>query len=615
MLILLFALTGLQAREINSWQVLPGKQLSIDLNATLPLHFECKGDAQDRFCQKLNKQLNSILEKAPSAKTTSIPISWPADEIKQALLLTKVPAAGSFGFYIKNYFVSSAYRFWIVSEERILLLAQSGQLANDPVQHRAQYLGLKGTVNLSGTETLVIEIQNLQAAKTEVIKPPRMLPLQAYEQERELFLITESLVVGTIIMAFLYHILLYVLRRSDLASLYLALFCLVIAIRLLNSSHLIEPPFMVAEFISYASMPGGAWLFLKYLQELINSRLLYISRYLSLFFLFLATVPLFLPVNFTHQILPVYQLSMLICVVLVIRFVVYLFQLSTRLANQTGKIILAASIILLGTVFNDILLASRVINSIDLTGYGLIAFVFAQGLIISRRNSREWEASEQKSLQLKLTAEAYRRFVPELFLSQLGKSEISEVVVGDQRITEMTIFFTDIRDYTTISENMTPQENIAFINNYLDTMIPCIESAGGFIDKFIGDAIMALFFTPQAAYDAARNMVDALEGYNERRPAQLKQAVNMGIGIHTGVTMLGTVGNRDRMSTTVISDAVNVAARLEALTKKMKQRVIVSEDFMSRLQETGLELPEVKGLGNAKVKGKSQKVKIYSLKL
>ena len=113
---------------------------------------------------------------------------------------------------------------------------------------------------------------------------------------------------------------------------------------------------------------------------------------------------------------------------------------------------------------------------------------------------------------------------------------------------------------------MTPQENIAFINDYLDTMIPCIESVGGFIDKFIGDAIMALFFTPQAAYDAARNMVEALEEYNQRRPSQVKQIVNMGIGIHTGITMMGTVGNQDRMSTTVISDAVNVAARLEALT-------------------------------------------------
>ena len=122
-------------------------------------------------------------------------------------------------------------------------------------------------------------------------------------------------------------------------------------------------------------------------------------------------------------------------------------------------------------------------------------------------------------------------------------------------------------------------------------------------------------FLPRRRPDAARNMVEALDGYNERRPAQVKQAVNMGIGIHTGVTMMGTVGNRDRMSTTVISDAVNVAARLEALTKKMRERVIVSEDFMSRLQETGLELPEVKGLGNVKVKGKSQKVKIYSLKL
>ena len=486
--------------ELSEWQVLPGKQLSIDLNDNLPLAFECRADSQNRLCGSLNQQLKTVSAEAQDASFVSIPTSWPATEVKQALFIAKAPqVAGNFGFYIKNYFASSAYRFWVVSKDKILLLAQSGLLANDPEIHEAQYLGLKGAVKLTGTETLIIEVQNLHSAKTEVIKPPRLLPLQDFEKERELFLITESLVVGTIIMAFLYHFLLYILRRSDLASLYLALFCLLIAIRLLNSSHLIEPPFVVAEFISYASMPGGAWLFLKYLQELINSRLLKIGRYLTVFFLFLAFMPLIFPINFIQQMLPIYQVSMVICIVLVVRFVTYLFQLSTKRARQTGKIILGASFLLLATVFNDILLAARLLNSIDLTGYGLIAFVFAQGLIISRRNSREWEASEQKSLKLKLTAEAYRRFVPELFLSQLGKSEISEVVVGDQRITEMTIFFTDIRDYTTISENMTPQENIAFINDYLDTMIPCIESAGGFIDKFIGDAIMALFFTPQAA--------------------------------------------------------------------------------------------------------------------
>ena len=107
---------------------------------------------------------------------------------------------------------------------------------------------------------------------------------------------------------------------------------------------------------------------------------------------------------------------------------------------------------------------------------------------------------------------------------------------------------------------MTPKENFQFLNSYLSEMGPAIREHDGFIDKYIGDAIMALFETPDEAVCSAIEMYQRLHHYNERRRSQGDFSVHMGVGIHEGSLMLGTIGEEQRMETTVISDAVNLAS-------------------------------------------------------
>ena len=164
---------------------------------------------------------------------------------------------------------------------------------------------------------------------------------------------------------------------------------------------------------------------------------------------------------------------------------------------------------------------------------------------------------------LKRTNTAYERFLPRLFLRELGKNSVTDVKLGDCISKHMTVLFMDIRGFTQLSQNMTPEESFAFINEFLSRMAPCISDAGGFIDKFIGDAVMALFpRRPEDALQAAQNMVLVLETFNEQREKASVGRINIGIGIHAGNLMLGTIGHAERMEGTVISDTVNTVESL-----------------------------------------------------
>lgn len=184
--------------------------------------------------------------------------------------------------------------------------------------------------------------------------------------------------------------------------------------------------------------------------------------------------------------------------------------------------------------------------------------------------------SFQQTNYIKKLLNAYNKFVPKEFLAQLNKKDIIDIKLGDQIEKEMTVMFADIRDFTCLSETMSPEDNFKFLNSYLKNMGPIIRKNNGFIDKFIGDAIMALFTDVEGAISASIEMQIELNGYNKRRLEKGYKPINIGIGINTGFMALGTIGEEERMETTVISDAVNQAARMESLTKTYGAKILLS---------------------------------------
>lgn len=207
---------------------------------------------------------------------------------------------------------------------------------------------------------------------------------------------------------------------------------------------------------------------------------------------------------------------------------------------------------------------------------------------------------------------AYRRFVPKAFLDNLGHESILKIQLGDQVQRQMTILFADIRSFTAISESMSPRDNFDFINQYLKAVSPVIRSHGGFIDKYIGDGIMALFpDKPEDAVQAGLAMQKILVQFNKEGNEIGRPHVNIGIGIHTGMLMLGTIGEEQRMEGTVISDAVNLCARIEGITKEFGAKIIVSEKVHNTLNLN----PKyhTRFLGAVSVKGKKKVTNIFEV--
>ncbi|MEA5520856.1 adenylate/guanylate cyclase domain-containing protein, partial [Limnoraphis robusta] len=233
--------------------------------------------------------------------------------------------------------------------------------------------------------------------------------------------------------------------------------------------------------------------------------------------------------------------------------------------------------------------------------------------ILANRFVRLHDETEKLNVDLTNFNEASSRFVPFEFLNLLEKKSILDVKLGDQIQKDLTVLFSDIRAFTNLSETMTPQENFQFINSYLGRMGPIIRNHNGFIDKYIGDAVMALFsVSVEDAIDASIAMQIKVREHNIERIHRGHQAIQIGIGIHKGGLMLGTIGESQRMEGTVISDTVNLASRLESLTKMYGASILVSEVSVNSVdQQKNLSNYKYRFVDKVRVKGKTQAIAIY----
>jgi two-component system sensor histidine kinase ChiS len=205
-------------------------------------------------------------------------------------------------------------------------------------------------------------------------------------------------------------------------------------------------------------------------------------------------------------------------------------------------------------------------------------------------------------------------FIPREFLAILNKGSVHELKLGDHIEQEMTIFFSDIRQFTDLSEKLTPEESFAFINSYLSRIVPEITKNSGFVDKYIGDAILALFPQADGADMAVRTAIsiqERIQEYNAHRANCGYRPLSMGIGLHTGTLMVGVVGVKDRMQNTVISDAVNLASRLESITKVFGVSLAISEETFKKLSDPGSY--KYRFIGKVRVKGKSDPVSVFEI--
>ncbi|MBF0352506.1 MAG: response regulator [SAR324 cluster bacterium] len=220
---------------------------------------------------------------------------------------------------------------------------------------------------------------------------------------------------------------------------------------------------------------------------------------------------------------------------------------------------------------------------------------------------------------LQKQVETFKKFVPRQFLGRIARDGMENIEVGHAEMDVMSILFADIRSFTPFAETISPQELLNFLNAYFRRMNVPIHEQRGFIDKFIGDAVMAVFERDSGspasevfrAVQSALDMFRVLETYNIHRKQSGYVPIRIGIGVHRGPVIVGTVGSKDRMDSTVIGDTVNIAARLEGLTKIYGVSLVVSEPVIEEIRSEPSFL--FRELDWVCVKGKKAPIWVYEI--
>jgi len=442
-------------------------------------------------------------------------------------------------------------------------------------------------------------------------------PWEVVQAEHDRASLWEALMFGAIFLMGLFHCGSFVFRSQNRAPLWFGLFCLLVAVR----------STLYSEVIFLDAFPQASWyLVIKGVYATMALALAAFAAFVDRLYPTLAWRPATLtavvagvvyalisalaPVGWTTTLLVPFQLLM-------VGFGLYSLVTVGRafVKREPGAgLFLMGTVVFLTTIVLDIVKNYLFWNLPSLVNLGTLAFLMAQALVVARLFATAFASAEEHSAAMDKINTSLERFIPREVLGFLNKKSITEIGLGDFSEMRATVFFLDIRDFTSLSETMSPQQNFKFINSFLRLFGPIIRDHNGFVDKYLGDGMMALF--PGAADDAlaaAVTMRQTLWEYNAGRERGGYLGIRFGIGIHTGPLMLGTIGENRRMDSTVISDTVNAASRLEGLTKKFQKEILVSGETVEALGLEAAAAYQLDYLDEETVKGRSRPLKVYAL--
>ena len=550
--------------------------------------------------------------------TITVPGSWTAHDTGYAadgyatyrlVVLLPLGIEEPIGISLKG--VGTAYRLY----GNGVLLAENGKVAAGPAGVRGSYAPRSIYLSARDRLEIVLQVSNAEDTLAGLEEAP-LLGLQASianAATRDTLL--DAIIYAAILMMGLYHILLAILHPDERASLYFGILSVDLALRgALTGARLLHQfafglgfhTLIAAEFATVYIAGLAIYLYFSHLfpQERFRFLLAPVVVVTTAFcaFVIVAPITLIVPAHFYYEIF-------LLCEGLLIM----VWIVRSLVARRDGALLmLVGFLLMLASAVYDILVDLSDSGGVFITSYAMVVFVFLQSVLIARRYALAYVSARDQSKKAAGLAASYGRFVPREFLGLLGKESIEHVNLGDQIALELTVLFADIRAFTTLSEDMSPTENFNFLNSYLSRISPVVRRNRGFIDKYLGDGIMALF--PRTPLDAVRTGLELMETvrvFNGHRANSGYRPIGIGVGINTGSLMLGTIGESSRMEGTVISDAVNLASRLEGLTRTFGSWIIVSEDLLTACPEAA-QLPH-RRLGRVRVKGKLRAVTVFEI--
>ncbi|MCS5490342.1 adenylate/guanylate cyclase domain-containing protein [Algoriphagus limi] len=479
--------------------------------------------------------------------------------------------------------IHSASQIWIDGK----MLASFGDLGREKSEETPQIAGQLLFFSPDKSEAeIFIEVSNFHFFQSGIWSPIYFGEEHAvisFDRQSRMF---SFLLVGGLMIMGVYHLFLAYIQRSFLESLFFGLACIFLAIR-----ELAGPDAILMDLFPYLSHG-------------VLVRTVYLCLGLAFTFQTLFLFRLFLP--FKNQ--WIYKVQYIIMGIFILAilflntrdgaiffnyftlflappFILFTLYIVVRAAikkTEGAWVFLVGLLFFYGAASHDYLInyQSEGVNMSYWMPYGFFFFILSESVVLSIRFNRAFLNEAKLSTQLGQTNESLKRFIPREFLKLLGKNEIVDVQLGDAVSKDMTVLFADVRNFTSLSEGLSSKETFEFVNRLLTRTDPIIRKNQGFIDKYIGDAVMALFANkPDDAIQAALELQREVQNNN----LLSNQKIGIGVGIHYGNLILGTVGSKYRMDGTVISDAVNTASRIEELTKVYKLDILISEDLKNQV--------------------------------
>lgn len=396
------------------------------------------------------------------------------------------------------------------------------------------------------------------------------------------------LFLGALLIVFIYQFSLCFYRKYDFASLFLSFFTLSILIRLVSAGFSIlkfyfpNLPYHLIIRMEFTALFAGPLFFMLYIIKLypgiFRKQIKYVPHIVVSVGTILGLLTYFLPLYYSTKLVSINEVYLLLSGSIILGKLIH--RTITK-HSHISRLMITSTLILLFGAFHDVLaLANQPIflPTIELIPYSFILFVFIQSAIIARQHDQAEIAIDTLSEDLKKTNSSYYRFVPREFLQLFNKHDITDVQLGEKTVKSLTIMCTDIRNFTTISESISAKDTFDLLNNYLMRIAPIIRAHGGFIEKYLGDGIIAFF--PEngfLAQECAIKMQEEMKKLREELAIENKPILEIGIGLHFGNIVLGTVGDNSRMNEITISPDIDTVLYLESLTKTYKKPIIVSD--------------------------------------
>ena len=567
--------------------------------------------------------INPSINKGDFVRFEQFPASWSSYEPERfpgrgygsyAVQITGLDPSVRYAFWFPGY--SCASRYFVNGKELHSVGTPSERRSDETPRWDTEVVPFPAT---GLTEvTLVLHISNhndiFPACPTAIQVGSYDALLEGHAHKRLLMIIP----FAAILAMGAYFIALYVFQHEENSCLWLGVLCINFALRILSYDEFmlqdIFPFFPTAlmfrlGYLTFAiALAGFAGFFRAQYPDQSNRKIIHTIIGVALVY---SLCDLFTPIDFFTSLLVPFQvfslLSGLYVNSILVRAVIH---------REQGSILLHAGFFVFFLIIvHDMMIANRMIDGVFLSHYGILCIIAAMALIVVSRFTGAFNRVEAATDELAKINASLFRFVPNEFLNFLGKRSITEVSLGDNVLKDMCVMFVHLGMDIELTSADSRRNMLEMFNDTLRAVNPVIQKHHGFVDKYLADGLMVLFpDDPQSAVRCAVEIRGIMDAYNAERKGRELPCISFAAGVHRGPLMLGTIGESERMDSTVISDVVNTASRLLRFALSKGATIIVSEMLAGSpgfAESCGVSLlPH----GEVMLKGRQQPIFVYEVR-